>query len=156
MTEDFGRFRFNTAVAKLMTLTNELQRVFESDSREAAADGRFAAEALVLMLAPMAPHVTEELWRSALGHGESVHAARWASFDPSLAAAEEVVLVVQVDGKVRDRLTVPADLDPGAGRELALSAPNVRRFLEGRQVRRVFEGAVRPGAPRLVNIVTSV
>jgi len=156
VTEDFGRFRFNTAVAKLMTLTNELQRVFESDSREAAADGRFAAEALVLMLAPMAPHVTEELWRSALGHGESVHAARWASFDPSLAAAEEVVLVVQVDGKVRDRLTVPADLDPGAGRELALSAPNVRRFLEGRQVRRVFEGAVRPGAPRLVNIVTSV
>ena len=154
VTEDYRRFRFNTAVAKLMRLTTDVQHVLDAGG-VADQDARFAAEALVLMLAPMAPHVTEQLWRGVLGHGESVHVASWPSFDPELAKAEEVVLVVQVDGKVRDRLTVPASLDAEAGRELALSSDKVRRHLQGRRVERVFEGAARPGAPKLVNIVTS-
>src|SRR5207248_2353647 len=99
VTEDFGRFRYNTAVAKLMTLTTELQRALDERGPSVAGDARFVAESLVLMLAPMAPHVTEELWRSALGHGSSVHRAAWPAFDPELARPEEVVLVVQVDGK---------------------------------------------------------
>ncbi|HEX9313331.1 MAG TPA: leucine--tRNA ligase [Actinomycetota bacterium] len=151
-TDDFRRFKFNVSVAKLMTLTSELPR--HLDAGGSAEDLREAAEALVLMLAPMAPHVAEELWREALGHAESVHLAPWPTFDPTLARAEEVVLVVQVDGKVRDRLTVPADLDPEASRELAFSSEKVRRHLEGRRIERVFQGAARPGAPMLLNVVT--
>jgi leucyl-tRNA synthetase len=155
VTEDFARFRFNTAVAKLMSLTNELQRVLDSDEMAPANDARFAAESLVLMLAPMAPHIAEELWREALGHDESVHLARWPAFDSELARAEEVPLVVQVDGKVRDRLSMPADLDEDAVRELAFGSEKVKRVLEGREVQRVFQSAPRPGSPRVVNVVTS-
>src|SRR5439155_9836882 len=78
VTEDFSRFRFNTSVAKLMTLTSELQRALDEGR---AGGGRFAAESLVLMLASMAPHVAEELWRNALGHESSVHMARWPAYD---------------------------------------------------------------------------
>ena len=152
-TDDFHRFKFNVSVAKLMTLTSELLRHLEA-AGGSSEELREAAEALVLMLAPMAPHVAEELWREALGNAESVHLARWPSFDETLARAEEVVLVVQVDGKIRDRLTVPADLDPEASRELAFSSEKVMRHLEGRQVERVFQGAARPGAPMLLNVVT--
>jgi len=152
VSEDFGRFRFNTSVAKLMTLTSELQRALD-EGRTAGV--RFSAESLVLMLAPMAPHVSEELWREALGHDSSVHAAGWPTYEEDLARADEVVLVVQVDGKVRDRLTVPATLDAAAGRELALASEKVRRFLQGRRVEKVFEGGGRPGSPKLVNIVTA-
>ena len=154
VTDDFARFRFNTAVAKLMTLTNDLQRLLDSDPSAGADDGRFAAESLVLMLAPMAPHIAEELWREALGHDSSVHVGRWPSYDEELARAEEVALVVQVDGKVRDRLSVPADLDEDATREIALGSEKVARLLAGRSVERVFQSAVRPGSPRIVNVVT--
>jgi leucyl-tRNA synthetase len=152
-TDDFRRFKFNVSVAKLMTLTSELLRHLEA-AGGSSEEAHEAAEALVLMLAPMAPHVAEELWREALGNAESVHLARWPSFDETLARVEEVVLVVQVDGKVRDRLTVPADLGPEASRELAFSSQKVKRHLEGRQVEQVFQGAARPGAPMLLNVVT--
>jgi leucyl-tRNA synthetase len=152
VSEDFSRYRFNTSVAKLMTLTSELQRALDEGR---TAQARFAAESLVLMLAPMAPHLAEELWREALGHDGSVHMAPWPAHDEVLARAEEVTLVVQVDGKVRDRLTVPASLDQEAGRELALASEKVRRFLVGRRVEKVFEGGGRPGSTKLVNIVTS-
>jgi leucyl-tRNA synthetase len=152
VSEDFTRFKFNVSVAKLMTLTTELQRAV--DAGAPASDVRAAAEALVLMLAPMAPHVAEELWRGPLRHEPSVHLAAWPSYDEALARPEEVVLVVQVDGKIRDRLTVAADLDEEAARTLALGSEKVRRHLEGRSVERVFQGAPRPGAPMLLNIVT--
>ena len=144
VTEDLERFRYNTAISKLMVLTNEIRSTLE-----AGGGGREAAEALVLMLAPMAPFAAEELWRVDLGHPESVHRAAWPSFDPELAREERVVLVIQVDGKVRDRVEVDAGADEATCRELALGSENALRALGGREPTQVI---VRP--PRLVNLVT--
>jgi leucyl-tRNA synthetase len=148
VTSDLERFAFNVAVSKLMVLTNAVQ-----DALEAGVGGgavREAAVALVVMLAPMAPFLAEELWREPLGHHRSVHMARWPSFDERLAAEERVTLVVQVDGKVRDRIEVPAEASEEECRDLALASDRVRRALDGRSVGRVV---VRP--PRLVNVVTA-
>src|SRR6266508_2426595 len=145
VTENLDRFRFNVAISKLQVLTNAIRSAL--DSGEGA---RGAASAVVQMLGPLAPFMAEELWREALGNGMSVHVSSWPSFDPELFRDERVTLVVQVDGKVRDRLEVDAAVDEATCRELALASENARRFLNGRQVRQVI---VRP--PRLVNIVTS-
>ena len=145
VTENLDRFRFNVAISKLQVLTNAIRSAL--DSGEGARD---AASAVVQMLGPLAPFMAEELWREALGNGMSVHVSSWPSFDPELFRDERVTLVVQVDGKVRDRLEVDAAVDEATCRELALASENARRFLNGRQVRQVI---VRP--PRLVNIVTS-
>jgi leucyl-tRNA synthetase len=122
------------------------------DARGAGASSaalREASESLVLMMAPMAPHIAEELWRETLGHPETVVHQRWPSFDPALALEEQVVMVVEVDGKVRDRITVDADAGEDRCRELALASDRVQRALDGRSPARII---VR--APRLVNIVT--
>jgi leucyl-tRNA synthetase len=148
VTEDYERFAFNVVVAKLMTLTNELQRALDAGSLSGSV--REAAESLVSMLAPMAPHITEELWREALDHSESVHRGPWPSFDETLARDELVVMVVQVDGKVRDRIEMPAGSDEDACRERALVSDRVRRSVGERRIERVV---VRP--PRLVNVVTA-
>jgi leucyl-tRNA synthetase len=145
VTDDLERFRFNVAISKLQVLTNGLR-----SSLEAGGGGREAATALVLMLAPVAPFVAEELWREVLGNPESVHLAPWPGFDADLARQEKVVLVVQVDGKVRDRIEVAADTPEERCRELALASDNARRAIDGREVRQVV---IR--APRLVNLVTS-
>jgi leucyl-tRNA synthetase len=145
VTENLDRFRFNVAISKLQVLTNAIRSAL--DSGEGA---RGAASAVVQMLGPLAPFMAEELWREALGNRTSVHVSSWPSFDPELVRDERVTLVVQVDGKVRDRLEVDAAADEATCRELALTSENARRFLNGRQVRQVI---VRP--PRLVNIVTS-
>jgi leucyl-tRNA synthetase len=108
-----------------------------------------AARALVLMLAPFAPYMTEEVWRVDLGEVASVHVSAWPPFDPALAAEETATLVVQVDGKVRDRLSVPADASEETCREAALASPKVSALLDGGEPARVI---VRP--PRLVNVVT--
>jgi len=145
VTEDLERFRFNVAISKLQVLSNEIRAVLDQ-----GGGAREAATALVLMLAPLAPFAAEELWREALGNPESVHRAAWPAFDPGLAAVERVTMVVQVDGKVRDRLEVDASSTDEACRELALVSEKARRAIDGREVARVI---VR--APRLVNIVTA-
>jgi leucyl-tRNA synthetase len=144
VTEDMERFRYNVAISKLMVLTNTIRSAL--DAGDAA---RGAAEALTLMLAPLAPFVTEELWREVLGHTESVHLSAWPSFDPDLAREERVTLVVQVDGKVRDRIQIDAALPEDDYRQAALASENARRAIDGRDIARVI---VRP--PRLVNVVT--
>jgi leucyl-tRNA synthetase len=116
---------------------------------DAGHGAREAARALVAMLAPLAPFAAEELWRETLGHEGSVHGSPWPSFDPDLARQERVVLVVQVDGKVRDRLEVDADATEDACREAAMASEKAIRTIGDREVRTVI---VRP--PRLVNIVT--
>ncbi|HXF58045.1 MAG TPA: leucine--tRNA ligase [Actinomycetota bacterium] len=148
VTDHFERFRFNLAISRLMVLTGELQRAVDGGSAPGPAL-RDAAERLVLMLWPIAPHLSEELWREVLGHPESPVRTGWPAFDPRLAREEEVVLVAQVDGRVRDRIMVRADATEEEVRELALASPKVARFLEGRRVQRVV---VR--APKLVNVVT--
>ena len=108
---------------------------------------RDAAEALVLMLAPLAPHISEELW-SRLGHAESLAYEPVPVADPAMLAEETVTCVVQVAGKVRDRLEVAVDVSEADLTELALASAGVQRALAGRDVRTVV---VR--APRLVNVV---
>jgi len=130
-----------------MTLTNELHRVLESGATGPGL--RDAAERLVLMLAPVAPHLAEELWRETLGHPTTVTWGPWPTYDEELARSESVTLVAQVDGKVRDLIEVPAGLSEDECRQIALRSEKVRRFLDGREVARVI---VR--APKLVNVVT--
>jgi leucyl-tRNA synthetase len=101
------------------------------------------------MLAPFAPFATEELWREVLKREGSVHVSRWPSFDEALAAEDTVTLVVQVDGKVRDKVEVPADADETRCLELARASENVRRAVGDREIAREI---ARP--PRLVNLVT--
>jgi leucyl-tRNA synthetase len=145
VTEDMERFRYNVAISKLMVLTNEMRSTLDKGGA-----ARAAAEALTLMLAPLAPFLAEELWRETLGHRDSVHTSAWPSFDPALAREQRVTLVVQVDGKVRDRLDVDAGASEDEVRRAALGSENARRAIDDRDVAQVI---VRP--PRLVNIVTA-
>jgi leucyl-tRNA synthetase len=144
VTEDLEDFRFNVAIAKLMVLTNEIRSALD-----AGAGVREASTALVQMIAPMAPFVAEELWRETLGNKSSVHMSSWPAFDAALAAEDSVVLVVQVDGHVRDRIDVSSDASEEQCRELALASERALKAVDGREIRRVI---VRP--PRLVNLVT--
>jgi len=139
-------FRFNTVVAALMEMTNALGHAREAGNVDAAA-WEEAVQSLLLMLAPLAPHIAEELWEKT-GRPYSVHLQSWPSWDPELAKEEEITLVVQVNGKVRDRVQAPAGISEGEAKELALASPIVKRHLEGQQVRRVI---YVPG--KLVNIV---
>jgi leucyl-tRNA synthetase len=142
------RFRFNVVVARLMELTSALAEAVGAG--RAGPDTRDAAERLVLLLAPLAPFVTEELWRGVLAKPASVHLESWPSSDDALVRAERVTLVVQVDGKVRDRVEVAPDATEDELRDLAMASERVRAALGDRQVSRVV---VVP--PKLVNLVTS-
>jgi leucyl-tRNA synthetase len=144
VTEDLERFRFNTAISKLMVLSNELRSALEGGS-----GGLTAARAIAQLLAPFAPYEAEELWRVALGNESSVHLSSWPTFDAALAAEERLTLVVQVDGKVRDKIEVDAGADEETIRGLAMASDGARRAIDGRDVARVV--AV---PPKLVNIVT--
>jgi len=145
--EDYEELHFNTAIAKLMELTNAIIR-----EREAGLAGgpayTEAVDTLILLLAPVAPHIAEELWERR-GHPYSVHTAAWPVADPALAAAETIELPVQVDGKLRDRLVVTPDTQPEEIERMALDSPHVQRYLAGRAPLRVVQ---IPG--RLVNVVT--
>ncbi len=141
VTMDLEHYRFNTAIAAMMELSSTLQHS-RGRSREHGVD------ALVKLLAPFAPHLAEELWERRGGTG-SVHQQTWPTFDESLAAAEQVTLVVQVDGKTRDRILAPAGLPEEAAKELALASERARRSIGGRGIERVV---VVPD--RLANIVT--
>ena len=107
------------------------------------------AGALAQMLAPFAPFAAEELWREVLGNGSSVHVSSWPNYDPSLAADETITLIVQVDGKVRDKIEVPADAGEDRCLELARASEAARRAIGDREIAKEI---VR--APKLVNFVT--
>jgi leucyl-tRNA synthetase len=144
--EDLEEFSFNTAVAALMELRNaigEVQRA-GSVSREAWAE---AVDSLLLLLAPIAPYITEELWQRR-GHEYSIHQQPWPSWDEEIARDETITLIVQVNGKVRAKVDVPAGIDNAEAERIALEEENIRRYLDGKKPRKVI---VVPG--RLVNIV---
>jgi leucyl-tRNA synthetase len=142
--------RLNVAVARLMELVTAARRAIDSGPGRGAADSavREAAEALAVMLSLFAPYTAEECWEL-LGHSPSVGRAVWPAADPALLVQDTVTCVVQVDGKVRDRLEVAPSVGEDELRELALAAPGAERALAGRGVRTVI---VRP--PKLVNIVS--
>ncbi|MCA9961928.1 MAG: leucine--tRNA ligase, partial [Anaerolineales bacterium] len=146
VTQDMARFRFNTAVASLMAYLNEL--IAWQERPVAAAQWRQAVESFAVLLAPICPFITEEVWQTVLGHTDSVHQQSWPVYDEALAAAAEVTVVIQVNGKVRERLAVPVDVDEAVLRETAVAQPTIQRFVNGRAIRQIV---VVPN--RLVNIV---
>jgi leucyl-tRNA synthetase len=139
---DAEGLRFNTAIAKLTELTNHLTKTYAEDPTPGEA-----AEALVLMLAPFAPHIAEELW-SRLGHAESLVHEAFPVADGRWLRAETTTLVIQINGKVRDRVEVPVDIDEQAATAAARASARVIELLAGAEPRRVV---ARP--PNLVNIV---
>ena len=143
---DLDRFKFNTAIAALMEFSNHLNRVWAS-AGIGSDQWRECVETFLLMLAPIAPHFAEELWERT-GHQYSIHQQRFPTWDEALAAEEVITLVVQVNGKVRDRLEVPPDIEEEAAQQLALASPRVRSFTEGKSVHKTV---YVPG--RLVNVV---
>ncbi|MGO8960739.1 MAG: leucine--tRNA ligase [Streptosporangiaceae bacterium] len=141
--------RLNVAVARLMELVSAARRTIDSGPGAGDPAVREAAEALAVMLSLFAPYTAEECWEI-LGHEPSVARAAWPVADPALLVEDAVVCVVQVDGKVRDRIEVPTAIGESELRELALATPGAERALAGRGVRTVI---VRP--PKLVNIVSA-
>ncbi len=153
VVEDVERNNFNTAIAAIMELSNAVGNYLRAASAEEraqdaelAAFDRELADVLVELMAPFTPHWSEELWHMPLGHDTSVHEQPWPEFDLALAAADEVELAVQINGKVKTRITVAADVAEEAIRETALEA--VSKATEGKNVVKVI---VIPD--RLVNIV---
>ena len=143
-----GRFHFNTAIAAIMELVNLLlQTQQESFTEETLPVLRESLEALALMLAPFAPHIAEEMWE-ALGHTGGIGEVFWPVYDETIAKEETVTVVVQINGKIRSRIEVPANSPDEMLRETALSDARVFEFTNGKTVRKVI---VVPG--KLVNIV---
>jgi leucyl-tRNA synthetase len=138
---DFDTLRFNTAIARLIELNNALTKL--------PGVPREVAEALVVMTAPVAPHIAEELWAK-LGHAESLTFEDFPKADPALLVDDTVTCVVQVQGKVRERLEVATDISEEDLQALALASAKIRAALAGKVVRKVI---VR--APNLVNIVAT-
>ena len=146
VSDDIENFRFNTMIPRLMDLTTALLRANETGNVTRAVYDE-AVETLLLMIAPSAPHIAEELWMRT-GHEYSVHRQSWPAAEASLAASETYTLVVQVNGKVRDKFDVSVDVSDEAAKEMALGSDKVRAFTDGHTIERVH---VVPR--RLVNIV---
>ena len=152
VTAEYADFRFNTMVAHLMELANLLMRYRGSEAVNAPAWDE-AVGLLLLMLAPAAPHITEELWsRRLAARGEpwsSIHAQTWPAWDEAAAVADEREVPIQVNGKVRDRITVPAGISQVELEQIVLSRDRIRELLGGEPPRRIIHAA----GGRLVNIV---
>jgi leucyl-tRNA synthetase len=152
VTAQYEGFRFNTMVSHVMELTNALFR-YRGGPVAGGPAWEEAIELLLLMLAPAAPHITEELWSRRLAAAgrpwTSIHTATWPAFDAEAAAEATREVPIQVNGKVRDRISVPTDTDAATLEGLALAAPRVAAILAGRTPDRV----ILAGGGRLVNIV---
>jgi len=146
VTEDMERFRFNTMIAALMEFTNYMGKVRDEQIVDSIT-WREAIDTLLLLIAPSAPHIAEELW-ARIGHPFSVHNQAFPRWDEALVAEEGFNLVIQVNGKLRDRVPVPVSITEAEARELALGQERVRRYVEGGQIVRVIYVP-----QRLVNIV---
>ncbi|HSP05083.1 MAG TPA: leucine--tRNA ligase [Acidimicrobiales bacterium] len=136
VSDEYERWSYNTAVAAFMEFTNLLYKQGRTD---------FAVDSLLLLLAPMAPHVTAELWE--LRHGTHVHEQAWPTHDPDMLAVDRVTMVVQVKGKVRDRIEVSPDISEDEARSLALASEAVQGHLDGEPTKVIVR------VPNIVNIV---
>ena len=146
-----GRFQFNTAIAAIMELVNTLYQT-KDVLRASEAGGRLLSSAVastLAVLAPVTPHLCEELWQR-MGHERGLAREPWPKHDPAALMRDEVTIVVQVNGKVRGRLNVPADAPDDLVKERALAEENIQRHVEGRDVVKMV---VVPG--KLLNIVTA-
>lgn len=146
VTKDMESFSFNTAVAALMQLRNDVLDAQRAANVDAAAWNE-AIDNLLLLAAPIAPHITEELWQRR-GGPYSIHTQPWPVFDPDIAREEQITLIVQVNGKVRDRIEMDAGQDEETVKEVALASEKAQKFMDGKTPRKVI---VIKG--KLVNIV---
>jgi leucyl-tRNA synthetase len=141
VTQDIEAMAFNTAISQMMIFVNEFGRLEKRNKK--------AVETFVLLLSPLAPHIAEELWRR-LSHENTLAHEPWPTWDEALTKDSEIEIAVQILGKVREKITVPADLDDATVREKALMAPKIQSLLQGKKVQKVI---VIKG--RLVNIVAN-
>jgi len=146
VTDDYERWAYNTTVAAFMEFTNELYRYVKIDGGPRKATLDLAIDTLLMLMAPMAPHVTAELRERR--HGDDVHRLPWPVADEAMLAVDTVTMVVQVDGKVRDRIDVPSGIDAATAESIALSSEKVQAHLNGKPPRKVI---CKP--PSLVNLV---
>ncbi len=148
VTGDIEKFRFNTMLSSLMGFSNYLSKVKESG---VVSDSlwREAISCFLLLLAPAAPHLAEELWNRT-GHLYSIHNQPWPEYDKELAREEEITLVIQVNGKLRDKVLVPASITEAEAKELALSRERVKAYIDGKKLTRVIYVP-----KRVVNIVVA-
>jgi leucyl-tRNA synthetase len=135
-TTDMDRFRFNTMLASLMEFTNFLGPVLDKGSISISNWSK-AIETLLVLLAPTAPHMAEELWERT-GNTYSIHNQLWPNWDEELAREEEVTLVIQVNGKVRDKVIVPASITESEARELAMSRERIKAYIEGKKINKLI------------------
>ena len=147
VTRDIEDEKFNTAVAAMMEMVNGLYKLKESHGIQASETWRFALESLLQILAPFAPHITEELWQE-LGHTDTIHINHWPKWDEKYLVSDTMTIIVQVNGKLRSRLELPADADKETIEQRALDDEKVRAYLDTRTPKKVI---YVPG--KLVNIV---
>ncbi len=147
VTDDAGtRFNFNTAISAIMELVNGLYQYRELPDCNKAVMAE-AVDTLILVLAPFIPHVTEELWQ-AVGHDNSVHKQQWPVVDEQALVADEVTVIVQINGKVRDKIVMPINVDKAEAEKIALSQPKIADMVAGKVIKKVV---VVPN--KLINIV---
>ena len=149
VSDDLGRRQtFNTAVAAIMELLNHLQKAPQDDAQDIAIM-REATESVLLLLNPITPHIAHELWK-VLGHNEDIDVAPWPEVDKDALVEDEKLIIVQVNGKVRAKMTIAADASKEDIEASALAQSNVQQFIDGKTIRKVI---VVPG--KLVNIVAN-
>jgi len=146
VTEDIENFRFNTAISALMILVNEMAKQSIINNQQLTI--------LLLLLAPFVPHLTEELWKkhiiqtSDFRFQTSIHNQPWPKYDPKLVKEETIQLVIQINGKVRDKIEVKANISEDKAKKLTLGREKVKRWIEGKEIKKVI---FVPG--KLINIV---
>lgn len=147
VTRDIEDEKFNTAVASMMEMVNGLYKIKESHGIGASDEWRFALESLIQILAPFAPHITEELWRE-MGHNDTVHVGHWPKWDEKYLKSSVMTIIVQVNGKLRAKLELPSDMDKQGVEAAALADENVQKFTNNKPPKKMV---YVPG--KLVNIV---
>ncbi|MDP4160333.1 MAG: class I tRNA ligase family protein, partial [Bacillota bacterium] len=147
VTTDIGtRYNFNTAISTIMEWVNALYIYKEQPTADPAV-GREALERILILLAPFAPHITEELWRE-IGHTESIHVQPWPEVDETALEQDEVTIILQVNGKVRDRIQVSTEIPAEELEASVLSLPKVSEWTQGKKIMKII---TVPG--KLINVV---
>ena len=147
VTRDIEDEKFNTAVAAMMEMVNGLYKFKESHGIQATETWRFTLESLLQILAPFAPHITEELWHE-LGHSDTIHVDHWPKWDEKYLTSDTMTIIVQVNGKLRAKLELPADAEKDAIEQAALADENVIKFTSNKPPKKVIYVP-----KKLVNIV---
>ena len=147
VTRDIEDEKFNTAVASMMEIVNGLYKIKESHGIDTSDEWRFALESLIQILAPFAPHITEELWHE-MGHDDTVHVGHWPKWDEKYLKSSVMTIIVQVNGKLRAKLELPSDMDKQGVEAAALADENVQKFTNNKPPKKMV---YVPG--KLVNIV---